>query len=253
MRVLQFISGFGPRKAAQLVKIIKSQGGKLENRIHFVTKYSMTPQIFNNCSGFIQIDPEDLRDTSDEQLEVLDQTRIHPIDYVMARCLVSNALDLEEEDHNNQQSIEQVLQEPEKLDELDLVDFASELKNNPNYGDKLLTVRDMKLEFSAPFKDNRKPRQEPSAEKMFKMVTREDSTTLWPGKMVTGTVIRFVRKRPTDKEMEDAEAPQRGEADGLWACKYCGMKFEELPDLWSHMPEKIEKRKPFLKNNLLYF
>ena len=101
----------------------------------------------------------------------------------------------------------------------------------------LCTLQMMKQEIMFPYQDFRKPREEPTPERLFKLITGEDITSLWPGKPVTGIVKQFVRRKPTDKELEDADAPKR-EDDGFWLCKYCDMPFEDLPELWAHVDNK---------------
>ncbi len=80
--MLQFVCGLGPRKAAQLVKILKQHDNYLENRTKLVTLCRMGPKVFMNCAGFIKIDTVKLAaEKQDAFVELLDGTRVHPETY----------------------------------------------------------------------------------------------------------------------------------------------------------------------------
>lgn len=63
--LVQFICGFGPRKAAALLKTLKQNNQRLENRTQLVTACHMGPKVFINCAGFIKIDTNSLGDRLD--------------------------------------------------------------------------------------------------------------------------------------------------------------------------------------------
>ncbi|XP_013922018.1 PREDICTED: transcription elongation factor SPT6-like [Thamnophis sirtalis] len=60
--LLQFVCGLGPRKGAHLLKILKQNNTRLENRTQLVTMCHMGPKVFINCAGFIKIDTASLGD-----------------------------------------------------------------------------------------------------------------------------------------------------------------------------------------------
>lgn len=60
--LVQFVCGLGPRKGAHLLKILKQNNIRLENRTQLVTLCHMGPKVFINCAGFIKIDTFSLMD-----------------------------------------------------------------------------------------------------------------------------------------------------------------------------------------------
>ena len=86
---------------------------------------------FTNSVAFLKITHE--FDTRESQPDVLDQTRIHPENYDLARKMASDALELDEEDVEGQHEsavVQQLMKDPQnesKLDELNLDDYALNL------------------------------------------------------------------------------------------------------------------------------
>jgi transcription elongation factor SPT6 len=60
--LVQFVCGLGPRKGQALLKILKQNNQRLENRTQLVTACHMGPKVFINCAGFIKIDTNSLGD-----------------------------------------------------------------------------------------------------------------------------------------------------------------------------------------------
>jgi transcription elongation factor SPT6 len=60
--LLQFVCGLGPRKGQALLKILKQNNQRVENRMQLVTACHMRPKVFMNCAGFIKIDTKSLGD-----------------------------------------------------------------------------------------------------------------------------------------------------------------------------------------------
>ena len=84
------------------------QGGTLVNREHFIKQNILTTSIFINAAGFLRIvQDEDYKepksrsgqasDFSDDP-DPLDNTRVHPEDYDLARKMALDALELDKED-----------------------------------------------------------------------------------------------------------------------------------------------------------
>ncbi len=136
--VLQFVSGFGMRKAQHVLKLLRQERLALKskiasldkqlktypvvlNRVSLVTKCQLGRRLFINCAGFIkfdvdsiskEIDEDDDEDEEEEErarrradddeanyTEPLDSTRIHPETYEWARKMAIDALDFD--DRNN--------------------------------------------------------------------------------------------------------------------------------------------------------
>ena len=84
----------------------------------------------SHSSGFIKIDTNSLGDSTDSYLEVLDGTRVHPETYEWARKMAVDALEYDDtsEDANPAAAVEEILESPERLKDLDLDAFAVELE-----------------------------------------------------------------------------------------------------------------------------
>lgn len=130
--LVQFICGLGPRKGAALIKILKQNNQRLENRTQLVTVCHMGPKGFINCSGFIKIDTNSLGDSTEAYVEVLDGSRVHPETYEWARKMAVDALEYDDEDANPAGALEEILDAPERLKDLDLDAFAVELERQGN-------------------------------------------------------------------------------------------------------------------------
>lgn len=128
LNLVQFICGLGPRKGQALIKILKQTNQRLENRTQLVTACHMGPKVFINCSGFIKIDTNSLGDSTEAYVEVLDGSRVHPETYEWARKMAVDALEYDDEDANPAGALEEILEAPERLRDLDLDAFAVELE-----------------------------------------------------------------------------------------------------------------------------
>lgn len=122
----------GPRKATALIKLMKQTNQRLENRTQLVTSCHMGPKIFINCAGFIKIDTNSLGDSTEAYVEVLDGSRVHPETYEWARKMAVDALEYDDEEANPAGALEEILDAPERLKDLDLDAFAEELERQVN-------------------------------------------------------------------------------------------------------------------------
>ncbi len=175
--VLQFVAGLGPRKAASLLNNIFRKGGKITTRAELESY--MGPTVYKNCAGFIRIVEKHF---TNEELEILDDTRIHPEDYNLVRKIAQDALEGEED------SVVELMKKSDKLDDIDLDAFALELERN-GQPRKLNILQDIKQEIKDPFADIRKPYEDPTAAELFTMLTGETETTLRIGQLVNVTVV----------------------------------------------------------------
>jgi len=231
--LVQFLGGLGPRKAADIIKKIKQSNTRLENRNNLVITYHMGPKVYVNVAGFVKIDTTAFGD-SDAYIEALDSTRIHPEAYDWARKMAVDALDCDEDDVNKpSEALEEILEYPEKLNELDLEAFANELQNQ-GFGLKNTTLDDIRHELKDRYRDYRIPFESPRPEELFNMLTKETPETLYAGKLVQCRVGRIFYRKPRGEQLDNAN-PVRNDESGLWKCPFC-MKndFPELSDVWSH-------------------
>jgi transcription elongation factor SPT6 len=237
--LVQFVGGLGPRKGSALLKTLRQlqSSQRLENRQQLVTLCHMGPKVLINCAGFIKIDTSSLGD-SEVYVEVLDGSRIHNEAYEWARKMAVDALEYDEEDGNPANALEEILQEPEKLAELDLDAFAQELERQ-GFGKKHITLQDIRSELHQMYKDKREPFVPPNQEEVFNMVTKETPHTFHLGKLVQVTVTGFAYKKPEGEELNQAAPIRKGE-DNVWQCPFCGQDdFQELTEVWNHFDAGI--------------
>ncbi|TRY62957.1 hypothetical protein TCAL_10880 [Tigriopus californicus] len=255
--LVQFVGGLGPRKAAALLKTLRQlqSSQRLENRQQLVTLCHMGPKVLINCAGFIKIDTSSLGD-SEVYVEVLDGSRIHNEAYEWARKMAVDALEYDEEDGNPANALEEILQEPEKLAELDLEAFAQELERQ-GFGKKSITLQDIRAELTHMYKDLRDAYTPPNSEEIFNMITKETPQTFFIGKLLQAQVFSFAYKKPQGEELDQA-APVKGDQN-LWRCPFCGQDdFPELTEVWNHLdadncPGKAVGVKVRLDNGLTGF
>uniref|UniRef100_A0A8C5RCP7 SPT6 homolog, histone chaperone and transcription elongation factor n=1 Tax=Laticauda laticaudata TaxID=8630 RepID=A0A8C5RCP7_LATLA len=231
--LLQYVCGLGARKGTHLLKILKQNNTRLENRTQLVTMCHMGPKVFINCAGFIKIDTASLGDSTDSYIEVLDGSRVHPETYEWARKMAVDALEYDEsaEDANPAGALEEILENPERLKDLDLDAFAEELERQ-GYGDKHITLYDIRAELSCRYKDLRSPYRSPNSEEVFNMLTKETPETFYIGKLIICNVTGIAHRRPQGESYDQAI---RNDETGLWQCPFCQQdNFPELSEVWNH-------------------
>uniref|UniRef100_A0A7N6FBA8 Transcription elongation factor spt6 n=1 Tax=Anabas testudineus TaxID=64144 RepID=A0A7N6FBA8_ANATE len=231
--LVQYVCGLGPRKGFHLLKILKQNNTRLENRTQLVTMCHMGPKVFINCAGFIKIDTASLGDSTDSYIEVLDGSRVHPETYEWARKMAVDALEYDEsaEDANPAGALEEILENPERLKDLDLDAFAEELERQ-GYGNKGITLYDIRAELSCRYKDLRVPYRVPNTEEVFNLLTKETPETFYIGKLITSVVTGIAHRRPQGESYDQAI---RNDATGLWQCPFCQQdNFPELSEVWNH-------------------
>ena len=193
--LLQFVAGLGPRKAQLLIKAIRRSGrGLLEQRQHLVSKYAIVgPRVYRNAASFLRVSSSSVKSQRVATHDVLDNTRIHPEDYELARKMATDALEIEEEaiddeDHLSQY-VEEIIKEPAKLNDLLLEDYAKELEKRSGIK-KHITLQDIRNELQKPFVDPRPPFEMPTADEKFRWLSLETDFSLHPGLILPVTVIR---------------------------------------------------------------
>ncbi|XP_010894715.3 transcription elongation factor SPT6 [Esox lucius] len=231
--LLQYVCGLGPRKGSHLLRVLKQNNTRLENRTQLVTMCHMGPKVFINCAGFIKIDTASLGDSTDSYIEVLDGSRVHPETYEWARKMAVDALEYDEsaEDANPAGALEEILENPERLKDLDLDAFAEELERQ-GYGNKGITLYDIRAELSCRYKDLRSTYRGPNTEEIFNLLTKETPETFYIGKLITSVVTGIAHRRPQGESYDQAI---RNDETGLWQCPFCQQdNFPELSEVWNH-------------------
>ncbi|XP_023303515.2 transcription elongation factor SPT6 [Lucilia cuprina] len=233
LNLVQFICGLGPRKGAALIKILKQSNQRLENRTQLVTLCHLGPKVFINCSGFIKIDTSSLGDSTEAYVEVLDGSRVHPETYEWARKMAIDAMEYDDEETNPAGALEEILESPERLKDLDLDAFAVELERQ-GFGNKSITLYDIRSELNSLYKDFRAPYRSPNSEELFDMLTKETPESFYVGKMVLATVAGISHRKPQGEQLDQAN-PVRNDETGNWQCPFCLKDdFPELSEVWNH-------------------
>lgn len=233
VNLVQYICGLGPRKGQALIKILKQTNQRLENRTQLVTLCHMGPKVFINCSGFIKIDTNSLGDSTESYVEVLDGSRVHPETYEWARKMAVDALEYDDDGANPASALEEILENPERLKDLDLDAFAIEL-DRQGFGNKAITLYDIREELECRYRDRRVPYEPPKKDVLFDMLTKESAETFYHGKMISATVTGISHRKPSSDQLDKAN-PERDAETGLWQCPFCVKKdFLQLSDVWEH-------------------
>ncbi|KRX88353.1 Transcription elongation factor SPT6 [Trichinella pseudospiralis] len=233
--LLQFVCGLGPRKASHLLKILTPEELHLENRSKLVTHCRMGPKVFMNCAGFIKIDTARMMDKSGVFIDVLDGSRVHPETYEWARKMAFDALEYDEsvDDYDPGTALDEILESPERLKDLDLDAFAEELQRQ-GFGNKNITLYDIRAELNHRYKDLRALYHPPTREQLFYMLIKETPRTFGPGKLIMARVLNVVYKRPSPNMFEEAR-PVKDSTTNLWQCPICFRDdFPELGEVWKH-------------------
>lgn len=197
--LLPYICGLGPRKAQHLLKIINLNGGVVNKRAELLGVDAQYPamgvKVWNNCASFLYIDWEN----SDGDADPLDNTRVHPEDYDIARKMAADALELDEEDikaetdENGPGAIVRKLFKDEaqdRVNELILEEYAEQLEKNLNQR-KRATLETIRAELQQPYEELRKQFMHPSTDEIFTMLTGESSETLAEGMVVPMSIRRI--------------------------------------------------------------
>lgn len=205
VNLLPYVCGLGPRKAAHLVKIINMNGGVVNNRVELLGVNSQYPamgvKVWNNCASFLYIDYVN----ADPDADPLDNTRVHPEDYDIARKMAADALELDEEDikaetdENGQGAIVRKLFKEEaqdRVNDLILEEYAEQLERNLNQR-KRATLEMIRAELQQPYEELRKQFVFLSTDDIFIMFTGETSDTL-----IEGMVVPISIRRVTDDHID---------------------------------------------------
>ena len=194
--LLPYVCGLGPRKAAQLIKVINLNGGVVSTRSELVgdrvgdrnIAAAVGAKVFNNCASFLFID----FDSSEAESDYLDNTRVHPEDYDLGRKMAADALELDEEDIEAEQQengpgaiVRKLIKDEaqEKVNDLILEEYAEQLEKNFNQR-KRATLETIRAELQQPYEELRRNFALLSTNEIFTMFTGETSDSLCEGMVV---------------------------------------------------------------------
>lgn len=181
--LLQYVCGLGPRKANALVKHINRQGGAITSRPELTV---LGPVVFTNAASFLYLNAEsDFKVTN-----LFDSTRIHPEDYDLARKMIMDAFDMDEEDRlAEEESDEHAIanrmksEEIERVQDLILDDYADSILRNLGQR-KRATLKAIAMELQTPFEELREKIFFMAPSEQFTMLTGETSLTLASGMII---------------------------------------------------------------------
>ena len=201
--LLPYICGLGPRKAQQLVKVINLNGGSVATRAELVGDTetgklpAVGPRVWNNCASFLWIE----FDSSENESDYLDNTRVHPEDYDLGRKMAADALELDEEDIQAETSengpgaiVRKLIKDDaqEKVNDLILEEYAEQLERNFNQR-KRATLETIRAELQAPYEELRRNFEtELSYNEIFTMFTGESTESLCEGMIVPMSIRRVM-------------------------------------------------------------
>lgn len=207
--LLPYVCGLGPRKAAHLLKIVNMNGGVVNNRVELLGVNAQYPamgvKVWNNCASFVYIDFEN----ADPDADPLDNTRVHPEDYDIARKMAADALELDEEDikaetdENGSGAIVRKLfreEQQDRVNDLILEEYAEQLEKNLNQR-KRATLETIRAELQQPYEELRKQFVFLSTDDIFTMLTGETSESLTQG-MVVPIAIKRVFEDHIDAKLD---------------------------------------------------
>ncbi|KAI5290141.1 Transcription elongation factor spt6, partial [Ascosphaera acerosa] len=196
--LLPYVCGLGPRKAAHLLKIANTNGGTVNNRYELlgvnVQYHAMGVKVWNNCASFLYID----YDSTEVDADYLDNTRVHPEDYDIARKMAADALELDEEDIkaetdlNGQGAIVRKLVKEDaqdRVNDLILEEYAEQLEKNLNQR-KRATLETIRAELQQPYEELRKQYIYLGSDAVFTMFTGETAESLADGMVVPLRILR---------------------------------------------------------------
>lgn len=192
--LLPYVAGLGPRKAAQLIKVINHNNGFVTTRAELVGDPdknilpAVGPKVWNNCASFLHID----FDETEPDADYLDSTRVHPEDYDLGRKMAADALEWDEEDIEAEQAengpgaiVRKLISEQaqEKVNDLILEEYAEQLEKSFNQR-KRATLETIRAELQQPYEELRRGFASLSTNEIFTMFTGETPESLCEGMIV---------------------------------------------------------------------
>ena len=213
-RMLQFIAGFGPRKAAGFVRnCVALLDSKVVNRLALLQKDILGARTWTNAASFLRIeqDQDDDDDDDDErsggqgQRDILDSTRIHPEDYDYARKMAADALGKDEEDieavHPSTPCKELMERDDAqaKLGVLDLESYATMLETHHNIR-KRNTLTLCSEELVHPYRELRGTFVLPTLDEILTMFTGETKRSIDLQLVIAVTIMRIVERVPDEEQ-----------------------------------------------------
>ncbi|KAJ9664261.1 Transcription elongation factor spt6 [Coniosporium apollinis] len=198
--LVPYICGLGPRKAAQLLKVINYNGGVVTTRAELVGDVekkllaAVGPKVWTNCASFLYI----LFDPHEQESDYLDNTRVHPEDYDLGRKMAADALELDEEDVKAEIDeggpaavVRRLVKDDarDNVNDLVLEEYAEQLERTFNQK-KRATLELIRAELQSPYEELRRNFSLLTSDEIFTMLTGETRESLVEGMIVPVQIRR---------------------------------------------------------------
>jgi transcription elongation factor SPT6 len=185
---LQFVAGLGPRKASALQKDLVREGS-IFSRKELVKPLGR--KVFMNASGFLRVRRSGAAAASAQIIDLLEDTRIHPESYVLAKNLAKDVY-IEEMHHEatemDDDELEMAIEHIKGSDYLRSLYMDEYIRSVQEEFRKEYTLKDLKRELLGGFIDWRTTYTEPSPDEEFWMLSGETEDTISEGRIVQVTV-----------------------------------------------------------------
>ncbi|KAI3382407.1 hypothetical protein SNEBB_004886 [Seison nebaliae] len=261
---LQFIGGFGPRKADSFIRdLLQLQSNdmmndgefdddiefKLTTRRQLVTCMKFGPAMLFNSSGFFRFPaPLNLPNNFDAPV-ILDGTRIHLEAYDYAEKI---AIDAYEHATSYQLkgflALARIKQYRDQLKELDLETYDQILMKKNGEESRLRCLRNIVRELDAPFNDDRQfiPLNQ---FQLFYLLNNESPSRIYRGRILKCRPNKFTFRRINLNDLDERNAPEQindsapweleNRQEEEWKCRVCQRKnFSSRDDVMLHMKSK---------------
>ena len=192
--LLRFVSGLGPRKAKSIFDVLSASPQSIEFRLELHSQKLVGDKVYLSCAGFVRIDHgrlykdiEDLKERTD--LELLDNMMIHPDGgYDYGKKMAADALDIDTENleqaevqEANSKAVFGIIQDAEKLEELDLGLYAIQLEQTMGTKNMIVTLNDIKRELSTKWHDRQLPWKPLEKQELFQAIAGMQGRDLFVG------------------------------------------------------------------------
>ncbi|KAL9240041.1 hypothetical protein vseg_014304 [Gypsophila vaccaria] len=185
---LQFISGLGPRKAASLQRSLV-RAGAIVSRKDLLTNHGLGRKVFISAAGFLRVRRSGLAISTNQFVDILDDTRIHPESYALAQEMAKDIYkaiigddNLDEDDV--EMAIEHLRDKPSALKSFSVERYAGDTERIY----KLETLYGIKLELMQGFQEWRNDFVDLNQDEEFYLISGETDDTLGEGRIIQATV-----------------------------------------------------------------
>ena len=188
---LQFVCGLGARKASAIQRSIQGVGRISTRKEMLISLRLMKKTVFINACAFLRIRNSGQAASANQIMDPLDDTRIHPESYELAKNMAETAY-TEHQEANHEEVEEEILEmavehvkdNPVLLTNVDVKKYSDMVEERDGIS-KFYTLQDIVNELLHGYKEWRYPYCSPSEEELFTLMTGENDDTMGVGKLVT--------------------------------------------------------------------